>query len=941
MSEASKKWIIRDTAGRITGPFTTEKILYKIGRGEFTGDESVAYYPGGAWIPISRDPQFYDKLLESLAEQENKIPDQSRSEQIEQVKTQIDLGVPKKPRVDIDMENTASSGPARPPPMERAPPALPKNSRSKKRRKMPDIELIDTRGQYLREVLKRGRIPIAIVMSILVVVYLVTGGNNSGEERIHLLAPQKNQPQETGDAMKARIHQGASEFIKDTFESYLAAENNFVRVIESNPKNAEMMALLCMTYLELWPYAYQDSSDLKTVAGMVQWSSTVDPGGIQSSTCRTVDLIIRGRYSEAKSLAESMLESRANQATRPIVFYYLKGLLLDATGDFPTAVGYLQSAERFWPDWIRPFVLEAQIQVKIEKPGDAANILRRVLIANPHHAVAKIELGLIEYKYFNHVDRGEQLLHQGLGGSAPKDVLSRGYFGLAEIALKSSSQGKALTYAQRAYSLNSSNSSAKNLIVRLGGVEKLRTTKIKGQQLVYEGDQFFREGDCQAAQAHYKAAFEEDPKNAVAAMKAAKCLWKLSFSTEALEWLNKAIRKDPKLIEAYVLMADYDSQRYDFTAASKILSNAYKVNSKSPDVYRGYAMIELRRGNPTGAITWGKKALQLYENDVETQILMAEAYLAANDYKLGYNYAAKAVEIDVNHRKAQTVYAETLMGLEGVDVAIDYLLKLIASYPLVIEYRLELGKIYEKDERYDEAEEVFRQIAKIEDKPKEAYMELAKVLKAQNRLNEAIDYLLRAAVLDPADADPIYQTGLIYLDTGKGHEALEQFQRVLKINSLFPLVHYHMGRAALMMGNTDRALEEARSEKAINPNLADAYLLAADAYTAAKQYSFCAAEYQKAIKLRPQPAKNYVKLATCYRKAGNIDAAVDMLSHAAAQEQGLADIYKEQGAIYELKGQVQNAIEAYNQYFTLDPTAPDRAQIEQRVSALMRGAMTH
>jgi len=267
------------------------------------------------------------------------------------------------------------------------------------------------------------------------------------------------------------------------------------------------------------------------------------------------------------------------------------------------------------------------------------------------------------------------------------------------------------------------------------------------------------------------------------------------------------------------------------------------------------------------------------------------------------------------------------------------LLKLIASYPLVIEYRLALGKIYEKDERYDEAEEVFRQIATIEDKPKEAYIELARVLKAQNRLNEALEFLLRAAVLDPADAEPIYQAGLIYLETRKGPEAMAQFQRVLNINNLFPLVHYNMGRAALMMGNTEQALQETAREKATNPNLVEAYLLAADAHSAAKQWSFCASEYQLAIKLRPQPAKIYVKLAACYRKTGNTDAAVNMLSYASSREPGLADIYKEQGAIFELKNEIQHAIEAYNQYFVLDPNAPDRQQIEARIQALQRGTV--
>jgi tetratricopeptide (TPR) repeat protein len=351
-------------------------------------------------------------------------------------------------------------------------------------------------------------------------------------------------------------------------------------------------------------------------------------------------------------------------------------------------------------------------------------------------------------------------------------------------------------------------------------------------------------------------------------------------------------------------------------------------------------MVELRRGNPQGAIGYGKRALQIYETDVATQILMAQAYIATGDYRLAYNYASKAIEIDINDRKAQTVYAETLLGLQGVDVAIDYLLKLIAGYPLVIDYRLALGELYEKDERMDEAEEAFRQIVRIQEKPKLAYIQLAKVLKTEGKLNEALEFLLKAAVLDPADASPLFQAGLIYLETRRGTEAMAQFQRVLRTNKLFPLVHYHMGRTALLMNNPDQALDEALQEKAINPNLSDAYLLAAEAHSALKQYSLCATEYQKAIKLRPQSSPVYVKLAQCYRKSGNVDVASDMLAHAASREPGLAEIYKEQGAIFELKGESQHAIEAYNQYFVLDPNALDRAQIEQRILTLQKGGVS-
>jgi tetratricopeptide (TPR) repeat protein len=216
-------------------------------------------------------------------------------------------------------------------------------------------------------------------------------------------------------------------------------------------------------------------------------------------------------------------------------------------------------------------------------------------------------------------------------------------------------------------------------------------------------------------------------------------------------------------------------------------------------------------------------------------------------------------------------------------------------------------------------------------------VELAKVLRAQGNMGEALDLLLKAAVLDPSDAEPLFLAGNIYLDIKKPDEAKLQFQRVLTINKNFPLVYYHLGRAALLQNDPREALAQAELEKRAMPNVADAYLLAADAHAQMQQFSNCATEYQKAIKLRPQNAATYVKNAQCYRKAGNLDAATAMLNVAATKESGLADIYKEQGAIYELKGDVAHAIEAYNQYFVLDPDAPDRTQIEDRVSALQRG----
>ena len=89
-----------------------------------------------------------------------------------------------------------------------------------------------------------------------------------------------------------------------------------------------------------------------------------------------------------------------------------------------------------------------------------------------------------------------------------------------------------------------------------------------------------------------------------------------------------------------------------------------------------------------------------------------------------------------------------------------------------------------------------------------------------------------------------------------------------------------------------------------------------------------------AIKLQPLGAASYVNVSRCYRLSGNLDIAVQMLNRAADVESGYSPIWKELGSIYETKGEYTKAVLAYQKYLALEPTAPDRLQIQAKVRAL-------
>lgn len=935
-----KKWIIKTPGGRVLGPFPTDEVLAKIRRGEFVGEEQISLFPNTDWFPISSAPEFYDQLLASLEGEKPK--EHSGSEEMDSSEDSSESRSDEKhgsfsqtPTPSIDSVNRAKkvsfkSG------SEQSKDSS-KNSSQKSDPGGEIIELRKTKKVLRKAKVKSGSKPIFLLVVVLVLaaVFLTFKGE-SNRSALRLVVPRLDQAPLSAESLKALTQKAVNEFTLNDYDNLVAAQNSLVQVFEGDNKNSAALALLCLTYLDLWPFSYQDSQDLGSLTKLTQIASQVDPAGADGSTCRTVDLIVRGRPQEAASLVDSVIETLGASETPPIVFYYLKAVLLGSKKEFNSAINYAQAAEQLWPNWMAPKILQGELALRGSQADVAIKSLNSVLKSNPKHGAAQALLGIVEARELKNIDRGESFLEAALQSpeKLPPAIASDSYLAVAEIALHRGDNSRALSFAKLAFSKNSTNQRARALVVQLGGEKSLRDTKLVDRQLIYEGDQLVREGDCSSAQALFKSAYELNQKNAMAAVKAAECLWRMGLGTESIDWLNKAVGADPKFIDAYVLLSDYYSQRYLFQAASRALATANSIDPNNYKVFRGLARLELRRRNGQGAVAYADQAVALYEGDVESYVILAKAHIILNDFNQAIVASRKAIEMDINNRDAQIVFAESLFGAQGATVAIDYMTRLVGNYPLVSDYRLALGDLYLKDQNYKDAKTLFEQVIRMEDKPKEALLHLGDAEKADQKFEEAFSAYLKAAALDPSDPEPLFQAGQLYLANNKPSEARQQFERILNINKEYPLVNYSIGKAALLMGSPKDALEQAKLEMQKNPKLADPYILAAEAHDQMGQYNLCASEYQKAVKLRPQGSMMYVRMARCYRLSGNLDAASSMINIANTQESGNPELWKEQGLIFESKGDAIRAVEAYNQYLVLAPNAADAAQVQGRIQAL-------
>jgi tetratricopeptide (TPR) repeat protein len=436
-------------------------------------------------------------------------------------------------------------------------------------------------------------------------------------------------------------------------------------------------------------------------------------------------------------------------------------------------------------------------------------------------------------------------------------------------------------------------------------------------------------------------------------MNAAKSLWALNQSREAIVWLQKAIQVDPKLIQAYTLKADYESQRYSFVEASKTLMDASKRSPQNYEVLKGQALLEFRKNNIASALQFGEKAYKAYDADVELLSLLAQANIAFymnapstgkdaqdkknNALKQAQILSGKAIDLEPSWPESQITYSKFLSAAEGPMRGELYLKGLIKSFPYTNEYRIALADFYATEEKYNEAADMYQQVADLDPKNKKANFGLAEAYRVLNKPALAQRYYNATSVLDPSDVEPLFSNAKLLFETASGKEAkakimqaLAKFNVVKEINPNFPRVSYYLAKCYLELGDFQKAMDLVKEEKVKNPNIADPFLLSAEIFYRKEQFKECAAEYSMAIKLRPSSAELYVKSSICYRKSDAIDIAEDMLIIAKQKESGYPDIYREQGYIDEKRGKTGDAKENFEKYLELSPNAPDRQLVESR-----------
>ena len=658
-------WLVKDRKGQISGPYTERGICLYIDQGKFQGRESISSYPAGNWKPISAHSVFYEKILSQISKSEKLESSNQKtsfsssgddsdeyiqptliigSKKSPQKKKKIKISLSEKFKQDIVSEEGFGNV----------------------------IEREAVKSNFLNlHLIKSLKLPALVIFFIFTVVFgmiYIKQSERDTVDRVRLLSPQKKQPGWSDEEIKSYSKKAILSYFKGTVSQYLSAQRDLVEILESNPDKLEFYQYLCLIYLELWPFAYQDAKDksaLKNTLNLIGKNSE-SRHHPYFNLCQSVKALIDLKPEKALFWVNDSLNN-LNRFS-PIFLYYIKAMALKGLNRQSEAMSYLESISKLRPEWLAPYMLSGEILYEQKKYDLAANFYQKILSLFPKHSSAGLRMGILEYNYFKKPDKSKERLSYiflNLKDLILPEILAEAYVVLTNIYLQKNDKKKSLEYANKAYALDPENPEILSLKSQLGEGARFEDVKIQVRGLIYKGDILVNRGNCPEAQRYFKKAYESEKNaNALAAFKIAECYWKYGASGQAILWLKRSINSDLKMLDSYFLLARYFSEIYDFKNARDILNAVKSQSPSSYDFFKAYALLSFRQKNYRAAVSYAEKSLESYVSDVEIYILLSQAYRALGQSHKAFSYAEKAL-YQSSSVEAQITYALALDSTYG------------------------------------------------------------------------------------------------------------------------------------------------------------------------------------------------------------------------------------------------------------------------------------
>lgn len=443
--------------------------------------------------------------------------------------------------------------------------------------------------------------------------------------------------------------------------------------------------------------------------------------------------------------------------------------------------------------------------IKEEKWDEALTETRAILDIEASNPNALFNLGLILYKL-----KQDEPAIEALKKSIDIDPrFQKGFYQLGVIYDDETKFEDAIDAYKNAADIDAKSDEGKKSKDR---IENLKVF-VEAEQSVESIKEFMKKGDIEGAIKEVEGILKirgEDPKLYITL---ATLYLKVVRVKDAVFALEKAAALSPKDIEVRMLLG----KAYEGL-------NEYQ---KAADVYDSIASIEKETPRGKDAAEKAKK------NSVLFHLKEGKRYLGDARYEESLQEMKEVLKITPEDPLVLFNIGVLYYRLNVPEEAEPPLKQALTIQPRNVNAHLQLGLVFEKMRRFDDARDEFNKVIEIQKAGKEASIAGARIkyLKEYKELTEHLDSALK------------------YMKEKEWDKAMKEIDVVLKANPQNYIGYYYKGIILFQAGIEDEAKAELKKAIEIKPNYFPSYLRLGDIYF--KEYEFEDARryYQQVITL--------------------------------------------------------------------------------------------
>lgn len=345
-----------------------------------------------------------------------------------------------------------------------------------------------------------------------------------------------------------------------------------------------------------------------------------------------------------------------------------------------------------------------------------------------------------------------------------------------------------------------------------------------------------------------------DPNNANALAVKAGALAALGKDVEATAAAKAALRLQPTLADAALLLAGMEVKNKNTAAAVSLLLDMQKKVPDNVMVRTALADVYAKMGQVDDAAATLAEIIRLEPKELSHRTRLAVFYARAGKVSDGEAVLQEAVKSwpeDVDAKIALVSYA----GAQGGLVASEKLLQeFIVAQPKANALRFALANVYEGKKEVDKAREVYQAVVELADLEADglkARVRMASLALDQKNVDRARALLTEVLAKNAHDNDALMLRASMALGDGNAVGAISDLRLVVRDQPESVPALKALGRAHVLNKEPDLALEKFRQVQALAPRDVENYLFVAELSTRKGQLDLARAATKSAMALSP------------------------------------------------------------------------------------------